>query len=81
MKAGAGKLSGVSAILLVVQLALVSSIAATYLYGALVLPPRVDPHRSYRSGIADAWPLSEPATHRRWLSEHVALCQTGRVQP
>ena len=76
MKIGRFTLSGVSIALLVIQLLIVSSIAAKYLWQRFALPARLDPRRGHRSRAAHARPLPLPAAHRRRLPKHAPFGQT-----
>ena len=73
------KLAKTSLALLAIRIVLVSSIAAKYLYQALRLAPCLDTRRRLRPSIGHARPLSQRATHRRWLPKHPSLGKAGRL--
>ena len=70
-----GSVAGV----LVIQLAIVSSIAAKYLYQRWHCPRVWTRTAAYDPELADARALSEHAAHRGRMPEHAALGQTGAV--
>ena len=67
------KLSKSSIVLLVIQLALVSSIAAKYFYQRAACPSGLDAGGGIRSEPDNARPLFEPAANCRRLPEYAAL--------
>ena len=73
------KLSKTSIALLVIQLAIVSTIAAKYLYQRSTCPRVWTRTVAYDPRACHARPLPHHAARRRWLPKHAALCATSQL--